>query len=315
MAVQRILLGETGQELWHVPPERVTSATYVVEDLDHDVDDSARTLASGAASVSSLSLTSDGVAGSGEADPAQIPVASTSGASAGLTCVIVAADGSFESLTIGAVDSGVSISATHPLLGRYPSGSAVYGVRLSAAVPSSVYTDANDDYVDRHAALQVVWEYTIRGRKRKVADQVRVVRQDYGDLDLAGIEVMARDYWPDMVDRIGTGEGTIRRWVEYAARLVYGELRRKDMRPELLLGGDGLQDAIMFRALHIAANNGVAPGAMVPEVAAEHAETMYRQIFADLTIGTPGVEVSDMHPGSGTAPPKSTRVRSVIKGW
>lgn len=314
MGVQRVLYGEAGQSLRHVPPERVSSATYQIEDLEYDAEDAGRILASGSATVDSLSLTTNAAAGDGENDPTEIGVSSTTGATAGNTAVIVAADGSFELFEIAAVTSGSHLHARHPLVGLYPSGSSVLGVQLSASVPASVYDE--EEYVEMEEGLRVVWEYTIGGRLRKAQQQIRVVYQDEADVELGEIDLLCRRHYPDIVDRVENPD-QIRGWIGLARQRIYGQFRARNTRPEQVLGGDELNFAILYLAMKIAAENGVAPrGQDSPEAFREQMHMEYRAIVARYLTGKMGAETLDLDRISNSSPGGSARgIRNKFRGW
>lgn len=312
--VARVLFGESGQEARHTPPERVPSASYAFEDLEKDTDDASRILDSGAATVDSMSLTTNGAAGVGEADPRRIPVTTTTGASAGQNAVIVASDGAFEAFQVSEIAAGSYIKSAHPLVGTYQSGASVFGVDFTATVPASVYND--EDYVEQNDTLRVVWEYTLRGSLVKVQQQLRVVREAQGDFDHAGIRTMILDLYPDIRDRLPNADPMqLDRWIGAAQRLVYGHIRRKGLRPELLLGGDGMNDAIVYRTMEIAAENQCVPAGNDSSLFREHMGDRYTEIFTSMTTGKMGEETADLHPVSHTHTGGDAKgVRNIIRG-
>jgi len=313
MAVQRVLYGESGQSLRHTPPERVASATYQIEDLEYDADDPSRVLASGSATIDSLSLTSNAAAGDGQTNPSRISVASTTGATIGDPAVITAADGSFELFEIAAVSADSYIEARHPLIGLYPSGSTVRGLQLSASVPASVYDE--EEYVEMQDGLRVVWEYTIGGVARKRQQQIRVVYQDEPDIELGEVESIIRDMHPDIVDRV-VSPGEIRGWVQLAKRRLNGEFRANGQRPEQMMLGDEYNFCIAYLAMKIAGQNGCIPRNQEPDQFIDAMHKEYRSIANRYLTGKAGVETHSLDDISNSTTDSSARgIRGLFRPW
>lgn len=299
MSVQRVLYGEAGQSLRYIPSERVASATYAIEDLEYDAEDPGRIVASGSATVDSLSLTTDAAAGDGEIDQAKVPVTSTTGASVGQTAVIVASDGSFELFEVSAVETDDYLRARHPLVGLYASGSSVLGVQLTAPVPSSVYDE--EEYVEMEEGLRVVWEFTTGGVLRKHQQQIRVVYQAEADVGLGFVEAKIRNAYPDIVDRVNNSQ-EISGWIGAAKDEIYARFRARNMRPEQYMFGDAMHIAVMYLAMRYAAENGVTPRG---QDANEFREQMHMNYSAHINRylnGRMGADTADLDPISNSFP-------------
>ena len=107
MAGMHEILRDGGdQTLTHVPPSRVASATYSIEDLTLDIDAASRVLGSGSATVDSLSETTTAASGVGQTDPRRIAI-TNSAAVVGRQYEIVSTDGTTERLRVEAVTSTV----------------------------------------------------------------------------------------------------------------------------------------------------------------------------------------------------------------
>lgn len=323
--LHRIVYNKAGQTIVHtsavLPP---SSASYVIEDLTKSDDDPGRVLASGSAlrrvppfPGGNLFLTLDDTAGAGQADPAKVPVSSTTGAAIDAAAVIVAPDGSFERLDIQAVSAGDYVIAARPLIGTYPSGSTVTGCQFLVDPPAALYTDEN--IVDDNRVIRISWEYSDGQTDRTIRsqEQIRVVRELDSDIDIDALRELCLEMYPDLRDRLPQGNPRqLDRWVLVAARLVRGHLRRKGARPELLLMGDQLTDAIVFRALEIAASNQCVPAARDPEDFRTEMGTRYAEIFHGLTSGKAGQETASIDPTNDTSPSPTARgVRSVFRPW
>lgn len=309
----RVLYGETSRTLEHVPHMRVSAATYVIEDMHRSIDDSERELASGAATVASLSLTTDDVAGAGEADPRRIPVASTAGASIGDPCVLVAADGTTEAVVIDAIAAGDYITADRELTGRYASGSTLLGVKVTAPFPDDAGRD--DDYTDHGTALRVVWAYQVGGRMTKVQEQVRMVRHDTaGDLSLAAVEQTCVDMFPDLKNRMPTTDpGQLRRWIDIASRMVQAEFRRRKVDPLQALHGDDVVLAVAYQTLIIAGQNSACPADMSSQDFIDQMRAELKNVLGAMTHGEPGEDTADLERGTDTATARrATRYSGVL---
>jgi len=316
--LHRIILNKAGQSIVHTaatyPDE---PASYTIEDLTRSEDDPARVLASGTVNRALLSLTSTATAGAGQANAARIALADTSNAVPGGQFVIVAPDLSFERGTIDALSKDVYVDAERPLIGTYPTGSSVIGCTFTVPAPPAVYSDEN--FADDNRVLRIVWEYSDKssGATIRAQEQIRVVRQLDSDIDVDALRELCLEMYPDLRDRLPQGNPRqLDRWVNVAARLVRGHLRRKNARPELLLFGDQLTDAIVFRALEIAASNQCVPAARDPEDFREEMGTRYAEIFHGLMTGKAGQETATINPTSATAPSATARgIRSPLRPW
>jgi hypothetical protein len=316
--LHRVILNKAGQSLVHIAAALPSAtASYTIEDLTKSEDDPARVLGSGSVGRALLSLTTDADAGAGQADAARVPVLSTTGADIGDAAVIVAADGSFERLQIEAIAAGVYVAAERPLIGAYASGSTVAGCSYTVPAPAALTGD--EELADDHRVLRIVWEYTLEatGELVRVQEQIRVVRQVDSDIDTDGLRELCLEMYPDLRDRLPQGNPRqLDRWVNVAARLVRGHMRRKGARPELLLMGDALTDAIVFRALEIAASNQCVPAARDPEEFREEMGTRYAEIFHGLMTGKAGQETASITPTTDVSPnPTAVGVRSPIRSW
>lgn len=316
--LHRVIYNKAGQSIVHTaagyPDE---PASYTIEDLTRSEDDPARVLASGTVNRSLLSLVSTDTAGAGQANAARVTLADTTNADPGDAFVIVAPDSYFERATIDAVSAGAYIDAERPLIGTYPAGSAVIGCTFTIPVPSAVYSD--EDFADDNRVLRIVWEYSdnLNGATVRAQEQIRVVRQLDSDIDVDALRELCLEMYPDLRDRLPQGNPRqLDRWVNVAARLVRGHLRRKGARPELLLFGDQLTDAIVFRALEIAASNQCVPAARDPEEFREEMGTRYAEIFHGLMNGRAGQETATINQTSNTAPAATARgIRSPLRPW
>jgi len=315
--LHRIVFNKAGQSLVHtsaVPPS--ATASYLIEDLTKSDDDPGRVLASGTANRGALDTTSTAVAGAGLADPSRVEVASVADAAIDAEACIIGPGLAFERLTIEARGADY-VEASRPLIGQYESGAELKSCTFTVSTPTALYTDEN--IVDDHRVLRISWEYQddLSGATIRAQEQIRVVRELDSDIDIDALRELCLEMYPDLRDRLPQGNPRqLDRWVLVAARLVRGHLRRKGARPELLLMGDQLTDAIVFRALEIAASNQCVPAARDPEDFRTEMGTRYAEIFHGLTTGRAGQETASIGPTSDTAPnPTARGVRSVFRPW
>jgi hypothetical protein len=315
--LHRIVYNKAGQSLVHtaaVPPS--ATASYVIEDLTKSDDDPDRVLGSGSVGRGLLDTTTTATAGAGLADAARVELTSVADASIDGEACIISPDLAFERLTIEARGADY-IEASRPLIGQYDSGSAVKACTYTVPTPAALYTDEN--IVDDHRVLRISWEYTddLSGATIRAQEQIRVVRELDSDIDIDALRELCLEMYPDLRDRLPQGNPRqLDRWVLVAARLVRGHLRRKGARPELLLMGDQLTDAIVFRALEIAASNQCVPAARDPEDFRTEMGTRYAEIFHGLTSGKAGQETASIDPTNDTSPSPTARgVRSVFRPW
>lgn len=307
----RIILGQTGQTLRHVPIGVVTNATYTFEDLAYTIDDesSRRIIASGSATVASWSLTSSATAGPTQTNGARISVEATTGASLRAPAVIVAPDGSRELLEIAGLSSGSYIEAASSLAGVYPAGSTIYGVLVSASVPDDFVAGviagetAQDRYRRKHP-LRITWTYTLDGTVRRVPEIVEWVRHDAADQLVGDAVLRLTKLYPLLRERV-PGGGSLDSIVELLAEDVADDLRERSVDPSTFLVGARGRNLLMARVLAHLGEHGWTPASGNPEAWAAAASKRYADKLNSLTIGTPGhntAETSTSSDSSGGTP-------------
>lgn len=278
-----VFYGEGEQSLEHVPPERVTSATFTVEDLLYDVEDTAnRVLATGDANPDDLDLTTDAVAGPSRSNPRVVPCEDTTGASAGDPVVIVAPGGTFEAARIRGVVTDDYLVLEHPLMGEYPIGSKVYGTALTATVPAATAND--EDLMIQERELRVVWEYTIAGRLRKVQEPVWVRRMRTGSAyEMRAVERFRQAY-PDLSEKTPSPD-SLANWAAFCVEDLRARLLARSIEPGQFLTGEQGVHALTYRMVMHAAEHGLAPGTMNPDSFLELAQQHFDAAFGSLTTG------------------------------
>jgi hypothetical protein len=125
--MQTVIFNAASQSLVHVPPARVSTATYAIEDLTRADDASDRTIASGSATVASWTVTTSAAAGPDQSNASRMSTATTAG-TIGDAATIEDPDGRSEVFTVARISSNAYLESEAPLAGSYASGSTVYGI-------------------------------------------------------------------------------------------------------------------------------------------------------------------------------------------
>lgn len=297
----RIIYGEAGQVLEHVPIARVASASFVLEDLARDDEDDERVIASGAATVASWSITSSATAGRGQANAARVSTASTTGAATGEPAVIEDPDGASELFTLERLSADAYIQADAVLAGSYPAGSTVRGIKLSAAVPDSFAAD-EDRLKDQHP-IAIVWTYALGGQVVRLRELVLFARHtDAATVAVAEALLSAKALYPDMSERL-PANASLEAIMGELAREVRDDLRQRQIQPEQLLTGPAGTRLLVEKLLAHMSRFGYAPGATEPgERWMRMAHGYYRQRLEALVIGEPGEATAETTIAADTAP-------------
>lgn len=290
-----ILYGVASQAVEHYPQDRASSATYVISDLRYSEDSSDHVIASGSATLDSVSTTTDDACGYSSADPRRVPVTSTTGFVVGRRYQIAdATTGLVEYFTVAAVVSGASVLSSEPLLGDYTSGATVLGLQLSAAFPDAAA--ANESRLDDAYPLRVVWTYTLRdGRTTKQAEQIRIVRVRHNDADVAGVMASVRQAWPELTKAIPPGAGEqLRSYVSYAMQRVDSRMALHGIERSQFMGGPAYAQCVMLRTVLHLADQGFVPGTREPEAFREERRVEYSTEIESLVNGLAGASTVDL---------------------
>lgn len=256
--MNRILYNVTGQTLVHYPLTRAASATYSLERLDRSLDDAARVIASGAATVSTVSTTTDAAAGPAQTMATKVPVVATTSIAVGDRLEITDPSGIAEVFEVDTIVSGDYLLATHPLIGTYASGSTVKGIKISAAMHD--VTAQDETFVEGSSGpLRVVWKYTIEGVLHHVQDQIPIVRHTHGDTDIGDAIATVVDAFPEIAARLKSPT-KLHQWARFCERDLARRMRTKGDDPALYLTGDQGVMLLVWRLVLHAADNGLAPG-------------------------------------------------------
>lgn len=252
-----IVFEQTGQTISHIPPGRVTEATYKIENIEAGLDSADRVIASGDATVPDWEITSSAAAGVDQRNARKISTTATAGAEFNDMAVIVAPDGTSEIFRIKKVSTNSYIESETDLSQSFPSGSKVYGIEISADFPDE---DAADEDLLVNGRLQVTWVYTIDGELHAPAELITFFRQTSSVSSAVGKAIKElRTCYPDIPGRLAQG-GDLDQIVAVMAEKVANDLRRHERDPELFMLGPQAPDLIVARTMCLAAEHGYKPG-------------------------------------------------------
>lgn len=230
MIAHSVRFGQGAQTLRFVPidragrPVRVTSATYVIVDIDEGEDSPDREIASGSAAISAVSTTLSVAGGVGTANPRALTLASGTDVTEGRQYLLSTAIGR----NLVTVDSAVTtaIQLKNPPTIAFPSGAAFQAIELEATFPLA---EANDeDALSDGRTYQVVWTYTLQGEQWVTGQIVHLVRYS-GEAWID--EEWAIGGWPPLPTRI-RGKCRISDGIACATADFIGELESANKRAE-----------------------------------------------------------------------------------
>lgn len=295
----RIILGETGQTLRHVPTGVVSAASYIIEDIDAAPGSSDRVIASGEPTVADWSLTTTAIAGPTQPHAARMYVDATTGASIGDPAVIVAPDGSRELLEVEALAVDSYVQAASALAGVYPIGSTVYGVLVSASVPDDFA--ANETRFKLGHRYRVTWTYTLDGSIRRVPESIDWVRHNVAADQMVGDALL---WLAETYPRVREGlpdHMSLDAVAERMAGEVANDIRAKSIDPSTFLVGERATTLLGWRVLSHLGEHGWAPGNVDQERWAALAAKRYTDRLNSLTIGTAGFGSAETDARTDTA--------------
>lgn len=289
--LHEIAFEETGQTLYHVPPLRVVSATYSIEDTTRDEDASDRVIASGAASVDSYSANVNADSGRGQPNPRRINISGMGSPTIGRPYIIEASDGQAETKTLEAIGSTYLLMSTE-VKGSYTNGDDVYGIQISASFPDG--TAADESIFDDDRPLVVVWTYTIGDHQKIVDEQIRLVRGTATAQYLGQAEIVFNERWEELVTPMRAKPSAVRQLAKVCADWISPRLKYKGIDPDDFMRGEQGLDVLVERmALH-AAENGFIPTNREQEAFVEDRRRSFASCWNDLVFGHPGRDVVDL---------------------
>lgn len=235
------------QELVHVPPFAVASASYVIEDLSVSETDPTRIIASGSATVDDLDETTTAAAGPRAALPRRVGITGTA-AERGRTYWITSADGTQEPVVVEAVAAN-SITVAGRLSATYAIGSTLTGAEIRCTFPSAAA--AREDLQEETRVLRVLWTYSIDSRTVRVPEQIRVVR-NAPELEawLVPAETRLKQDWPELCQILGGGAEGVRNLVRSCAKATIADLRTMYQDPASILMGEQGFELLIRRCVY-----------------------------------------------------------------
>jgi hypothetical protein len=276
-----VIYGLAGQELRHVMPSRVASATYEITDLRKAQDDPERVLASGAATVPAWSLTVDDFAGPSQPEGARVFVSATAGPAIGDTVVVTESDGSFEAFSVSAIELDDYLDASSLLAGSYDPGATVQSVTITAPVPPAIYDF--EDALDDQRPLRVEWRYGLA----VVTEPIQLVRQGEALASVGPALATARQGYPTLGVHLLEGL-TAEQLAAYALKRVESDLVARRIDPASLMAGVQGEMLLAAKIVHEAAIRGYAPGMRPLDDFVAEAETDYSTQLEALVVGGAG---------------------------
>lgn len=230
MKDQQVKYGRGAQTLRFVPidragrPVRVTSATFVIVDVDESEDSTDREIASGSASLAAVNTTLAASGGAGEPDPRALVLTSGTGVTEGRQYLLSTAIGR-SLVTVDAVSSA-SVQVKNTPSVAFPSGSAFQAIELEAEFPAG---EANDsDAIEEGRRYQIVWTFTLQGEEWRTGQMIYLVRYS-GEAWITEEDVIRA--YPTLPDRI-RGKCRISDAICVATEDLIAELESADQRAE-----------------------------------------------------------------------------------
>lgn len=226
------------QNLLFTPPDRVTSCEYEINDFEiYNVSDTANyQIASGSATLDSVSVGVDVLSGRGSVNDKKISVDSLTGiAKDQILYISDSTTGFFETFEVE-YKGDDEVYAKTPLLNQYTSGSVVQGITFTALFPSS---QANDRTLfENRENFRVVWKYDLNSRRHQVQELIRLVRNN--EADWTNIEEIYREV-KEIYDSGGTAvddPGGFKKIIKRAIADIKTDLLGVCEKPEEVLYGE-----------------------------------------------------------------------------
>jgi hypothetical protein len=290
-AVHLLRFGETSRTVTHVPATVQASATWEVHDLTETVSSSAYVAAAGAATIDSLALATSAAAGPATANGRRITMTSTAGVTVG-RWYMMTATGKTELVEVEGVSTSAYVDLVHPLAGSYETGAVLRGVTMTASLPDAIA--ASRDHLDRDEPLRIVWTYASGEIHQQ---QLRVVRQDHGDYDKAGILGDVRRLFPDVSTRTEhKGKDTLGELVDTIYRQHRAEILSDGDKPERVLHGEQGQWVMVWSTLEHLAAQGNAPEQQDPTLWLDHCQRQVKRFWGSTRRGLAGERTAAVAP-------------------
>ena len=241
---------DTAATLYYQPQEgRASSATVTIKTSgDNGL---AVPVSAATATVDSVNTTTDSAAGKSEDNRRLIPLAATTGVEVDQRYLLTDTTGLNEWVEVGAIASGVSITAKSDLENDYTSGATFVGTRLSYLLAAENTTEALKD-----TDFRVEWTYIVDGTTYIHETFYDVVRAPwYRAATMTGFEAANREVFARAKNDSVPLEDTL----EEAWDEVLRRIEAKGWRPGLIIGMERLCQVTYMAALLNLAHNGYRP--------------------------------------------------------
>lgn len=312
MSSHKVIWQGGEQALVYAPPKRVTSADFVIEDfVTYASGSDNRIIAFGEAVLNGLDTGITQAAGSNTADPRLLVVDSIADVTASHRYVITnSSTGQYETLSVDS-HQGLNIKTEVPLMGKYPSGSFVQGIELSAAFPEDSAKD--ETLLNNDEPLRIVWKYTVDGFLTHQQELIRLVHHNKSDIDIDGVIKEIQSAWGGFGVRFEDGRN-MRGMVAFCVRDVRRILLSRNLKPEEFLTGEQGFQMIYWRTLWHFGMLGNSPVNVDLVDFREEAKAQFESSINSLTIGHPGAEVKKAdHINDQGTPQGGIQYRSIIR--
>lgn len=287
-----VIFASGAQDLVHVPPARVTSATFAIEDLTQSDDSSTRFIvaAGSVATIDTYDVAITAQAGRGRPDPRLMTHAGAT-ATVGRDYFIETAGGAFEKFTCDEATS-TTILAGGALSGLYASGSHVRGAQISASFPS--LNAGDEDLFDGDPPLRVRWTYVLSGTVWRVDEIIRLVRAPSGQRALGAVEAALRQGWPELVGAAGSHGNRIRDMVARVSSRLDARLRGRGINPETLMAGGLGFELLLQRCVLQLAEDGFHPKTRDAQLYVDEQAREFVRLWEAMTVGTSAEGAADI---------------------
>lgn len=283
---QRVIAGQGNQTLRFIPvntrgvPSRVTSATYVIVDIDETEDSADREIATGSATLDAVNTTISAAAGQGQSNALTATLTSTTNVEVGRTYLLSSA--ARRSLVTVVSLTGSVVTAAHTISGSYANGDAFQAIELEATFPSAEANDA--DALDEQRRYQIVWTYTIEGKAFVTPQLVTLVRYT-GEAWLTEADLVRA--YPAVADRI-RGRISLADAITVATDDVTAELESSgEIAENYRLGRMGLT-LVRFKAIEYALRWISRDAQDVDASMADKFEQRFDRLMRSIVDGAPG---------------------------
>lgn len=280
--VHEILFEGGDQPIWHLPPVRVSAATYVIEDLLESLEADEREIAADDATLAGGNATLEEPAGHGTPNPRRLVVSSTSGFAAEDYVQIVSAEGAEQHRVVHVdTNNGVLVLA-HELAARHPADdTTVRGCLIAAEFPEEA-AETEAILTEDHP-LRIVWTYTIGEQTVRAREQIRLVRNRFRDQDHAAVEQTMRDLYPAVVQHIASHSNSLRDMVRAAMRQLRVRLDARGFDVSQFMAGSLGHELAVAKTLEVAALNGIYPNGFTSDTYLDAARAEVAHLWNDFT--------------------------------